>query len=78
MITADKITKLAYLSTIQLEAAIQKNYPQDRFTTSRFLGITNGGQFCYEVRYFDLIEGEDCFTKVFVDLDCRDQPVAEY
>lgn len=78
MITAEKICRLAYLNTQGLEKAIRKNYPKDRFISSRFLGITNGGQFCYEALYFDNIEGENLPTKVFVDLGADDHPVAEY
>ena len=78
MITADKIRRLAYLDTPSLEAAIRRNYPKDKFISCRFLGITNGGQFCYEALYFDNIEGENLPTKVFVSMGADDQPVAEY
>lgn len=67
MITAERIQQQAYLSTTDLERLIQKNYPQDRFISSRFLGITNGGEFCYEATYWDDIEGTVLPTKVFVD-----------
>lgn len=77
MITADKIRKLAYLDTVGLEAAVQRNYPKDRFVASQFLGITNGGEFCYSATWID--EGRDrCTTKVFVDLDTNEQPVGQY
>ena len=77
MITADKIRRLAYMDTVALEAAVRKNYPKDSFISSKFLGITNGGQFCYSATWID--EGNDrCTSKVFVELDSNDQPVAEY
>lgn len=78
MITAEKIRRLAHLDTASLEAAIQRNYPRDRFVSSRFLGITNGGQFCYEVLYFDNIEGKNLPTKVFIDIGADQQLVGEY
>jgi len=78
MITEYKIRKLAYLDTQSLEKAVQKNYPEDRFIQSKFLGITNGKQFCYEVLYFDLDMGENAYTKLFVDLDTSEEPVADY
>ena len=78
MITAYKITKLAYLDTPTLEGALQKNYPEDKIIKSKFLGITNGKQFCYEILYFDQEQDENCYTKVFVDLDPSEEPVADY
>jgi hypothetical protein len=78
MITAYKINKLGNLNTIQLEEAIQRNYPKDRIISGKFLGVSNGGQFVYEVKYFDAHEGEDCYTKIFVDLDESETAVAEY
>lgn len=78
MITAYKINKLLGLDVRALERAIQKNYPEDKFLESRFLGITNAKQFCYEVLYFDNNLGENCFTKVFVDLDTTENPIADY
>lgn len=77
MITADRIRKLSYLDTQQVEQAVRKNYPKDSFVSTKFLGITNGGQFCYSAIFID--EGnERCTTKVFVDLDANEQPVGEY
>lgn len=67
MITAERIQQQAYLSTTDLERLIQKNYPQDRFFSSKFLGITNGGQFCYSVTYPDPNYEQPQTTKVFVD-----------
>lgn len=78
MITAYKIARLAHLPTEQLERAVRKNYPEDSFISSKFLGITNGGQFCYEVMYFDVDEEGNAYTKVFVDLNESEEPVAEY
>lgn len=78
MITEYKIRKLAYLDTATLEEALQKNYPEDRILQSKFLGITNGRQFCYQILYYDDNYGEDRFTKVFVDLSPSEEPIADY
>jgi hypothetical protein len=78
MITDYKIKKCMYLDTRALERAIQYTNPKDTIKESKFLGITNGKQFCYEILYFDQHLGEDCYTKVFVDLDCNEEPYAEY
>jgi len=79
MITCDTITKCAYLSTTRLEEILRKNYPKDKVLQSYFIGITNGGQFCYDISYPDdnsktgLSRG-----KVFVSLDITGNLTAEY
>jgi hypothetical protein len=78
MITDYKIKKCMYLSTSQLEKALNFMYPEDRVLQSKFLGITNGKQFCYEIGYNDEELGGLAFTKVFVDLDCNEEVYAEY
>lgn len=78
MITADKIRKLGNLDTRSIERALQKNYSKDTVKASKFLGITNGGQFCYQIQYFDAYNGEDALGKVFVELDTSDEPIAQY
>lgn len=48
MITAEKLTLLSNMPTQMLEQALpQKNRPN--LQSRRFLGITNGGEFCYSV-----------------------------
>lgn len=78
MITADKIRRCAYLSTPELEKALQFMYPKDTIISSKFLGITNGGQFCYSAVYFDETIEENTTAKVFVDTDCNNELYAEY
>jgi hypothetical protein len=78
MITDYKIKRCMYLDTPALQKALNFMYPGDTIKESKFLGITNGKQFCYEILYFDDNIGEDAYTKVFVDLDCNDVPYAEY
>ena len=70
MITADTLRRCAYLGTVELESLIQRSYPHDRILQSSFLGISNGGQFCYDITY----PGEDGpeRSKVFVWLDCNE------
>jgi hypothetical protein len=78
MITAYKIKKCGNLDTRELEQALNFMHPKDRIKDSKFLGITNGKQFAYEVLYFDTERGEDCYTKIFVDLDFNEEPYADY
>ncbi len=79
MITEFKIKRCAYLNTVSLEEAFERNgYKNTRFLQNKFLGITNGGEFCYEVMYFDDECNENAYTKVFINLDHNDQPVGEW
>ncbi len=68
MITADKLFMLINMPPVMLTEGIQKaGYKKDKFETSKFLGMTNGGQFCYKVSYIQDKEFHD--TKVFVSYD---------
>ena len=48
MITADTLQTLTTFTTEALSRAVVKE-----LDSSKFLGITNGGQFCYQVRWED-------------------------
>ncbi len=77
MITEFKIKRCAYLNTLSLEEAFVRNgYKDTKFINNKFLGITNGGEFCYEVLWNN--EGEEGYSKVFIDLDHNDEPVGEW
>jgi len=68
MITADKLKLLTNFPVFMLTTLIQQaGYKKDKFNTAKFLGITNGGQFCYSVTYVE--DGEECNTKVFLNYD---------
>jgi hypothetical protein len=68
MITSDKLKLLTNFPAFMLTTLIQQaGYKKDKFNTAKFLGITNGGQFCYSVTYVE--DGEDCNTKVFLNYD---------
>ena len=71
MITADMLEHLTTMGTRQLERlAAVSGYKDNRYSTAEFLGITNGGQFCYKVTFHDE-EGmdEDAEGKVFLTYD---------
>lgn len=78
MITVDTIRKCSFLSSTTLEGLLRKNYPKDVVIKSDFVGITNGGQFCYNIMYFDDIEGENRWSKAFVWQDNNGDTVADY
>ncbi len=68
MITADKIKTLIDFTPISLAKLLaDSGYKGASFKSSKFLGMTNGGQFCYGVVYFDeLVTGKDQTGKVYV------------
>jgi hypothetical protein len=68
MITADTIKVLASYSPQYLTKAAQlAGWKGANFTACKFLGITNGGQFCYQA-VFQVGGGTDS-TKVFLSYD---------
>ncbi len=68
MITADTLKTLTTFSAPALNrAAWDAGYRGPAFATAKFLGITNGGQFCYSAVF--LVEGGTDTTKVFLTYD---------
>jgi hypothetical protein len=69
MITAQMLSYITQFSAPALTRAINlAGYKEDKFTSAKFLGITNGGQFCYMVTYkTDERETDSC--KVFLTYD---------
>lgn len=71
MILADTLKTLTTLSPKELAKVLDASgYSMCSFKTAEFLGITNGGDFCYKVTFHDE-EGldEDAEGKVFVKYD---------
>ena len=68
MITADTLAVLTTYSPQYLTKAAQlAGYKGATFTACKFLGITNGGQFCYMAVY--PVQGGTDSTKVFLNYD---------
>ncbi len=76
MITADTLKTLTELSPRNLTTLIRKaGYKEDSFTEVKFLGMTNGGMFCYSCVY----PGEFAdVCKVFVRVRDDGTLTAEY
>jgi hypothetical protein len=77
MITADKLKLLTTLTPTALTQFLQSSgYKQDRVTECKFLGITNGGQFCYKIDYDNF--GEKEYRKAFLSYNPSvDQVIAD-
>ena len=74
MITAETLKILTTMGPTALAKVLDTSgYSMCSFKTAKFLGITNGGQFCYSVTYYDEAgTGEDEVGKVFVSYDAKD------
>jgi hypothetical protein len=67
MITADKLALLTNMPAVMLQQALEVK--DVTFTAAKFLGLTNGGEFCYHVVFrAPSFEGTDS-TKVFLKYD---------
>lgn len=79
MITADKLTLLTNMPAVMLQTALGNKARGYDFKGAKFLGITNGGQFCYSVVYgHEDFEGTDS-TKVYITYNqAADQVIADY
>lgn len=70
MITADQLKTVTTLGPKGLAVVLdQSGYSMCAFKTATFLGITNGGQFCYRVTYYDENGLGEEVGKVFVTFD---------
>ncbi len=69
MITAQNLKRLSTLDSEVLTGLVQGAYAKrkDKYTSAQFLGLTNGGEFCYSVTY--KVEEGTSKAKVFVKLD---------
>jgi hypothetical protein len=65
MITPDKLQEMiSYHAPTLTKLARDGGYRGPAFSSCKFLGITNGGQFCYMAVF--LVEGGTDSTKVFL------------
>ncbi len=67
MITAERLETLTTFTPVALAKGLElSGYKGVSFKTAKFLGITNGGQFCYSVTFYDEMMGEEVTDKVFL------------
>lgn len=80
MLTADKIKVLTTLDRSSLARILDSSgYSMCAFKATEFLGLTNGGQFCYKVVYFDDAgTGKNEVGKVFVSVDANGSVTADF
>jgi len=81
MITADKLAFLTTMGRHGLARTLaDSGYTGASFESAKFLGITNSGQFCYGVTFFDEAgTGEVETGKVFLTYNpTTDKVIADY
>jgi hypothetical protein len=64
MITAERLAILTSYNSGALQKALGNKAEGLDFTSAKFLGITNGGQFCYKVVFH--VQGGTDSAKVFL------------
>lgn len=65
VITAEKLKMLTTMSPTLLTSVLNSSgYKKDKVTECLFLGMTNGGQFCYKIDYDNF--GVQEYRKAFV------------
>lgn len=77
MILADTVRFMSTLGPKELARVLDASgYSMCSFKKAQFLGLTNGGEFCYKVTYFDEAgTGKDEVGKVFVKYNTENQAV---
>lgn len=70
MILADTLKALSTKKAPELEQILRASgYKTTKFKTSKFVGLTNSGDFCYSVSFYDEVLGEDTKGKVYIQYD---------
>lgn len=80
MILAKELNKFATLDRYDLANILARSgYTGMSFESAKFLGITNSGDFCYSVQYFDETgTGEVEVAKVYINKSATGDMVAEF
>lgn len=67
MISAETLKTLVSFTPVALSKGLEMSgYSGQSFKNAEFLGITNGGQFCYKVTYYDESGLGETTDKVFL------------
>jgi hypothetical protein len=79
MITAEKLQTLTSFTPEALARALAvSGYRGCEFQTARFLGLTNSGQFCYAVTFYNEELEEDDQGKVYLTHNTDGSIAADY
>lgn len=79
MITANELKDFISLDRFTLPKVLAKSgYTGTSFNSVKFIGLTNGNDFCYSVTFFDESNEGEVTDKVFVKKATNGNMVAEY
>ncbi len=79
MITAEMLQSCSSLTKDDLVQILDTSgYSMCAFETAKFLGLTDSGQYCYEVTFFDELERDWGVGKIFVSATNDGALSAEY
>ena len=78
MITAEKISQVTALDTAAVARVLRRSGYPDPIRTARFLGLTTGGEFCYQISYWDTHEGREMLGKVWLSYNGAGLLEADY
>ena len=79
MITAAELNKYTSLDRYELSRILARSgYTGMSFNSVKFLGLTNSGNFCYSVKYFDNVYENEQRCSVFVKKDATGELIAEF
>jgi hypothetical protein len=80
MILAAEINKYTTLDRYEIAKVLARSgYSGLRFESANFLGITNGGDFCYKITYFDESgTGDEETGKVYIRKNATGDMIAEF
>lgn len=76
MILADTLKTLTTMGpTVLSQTLAFSGHKGSKFKTAKFMGMTNGGEFCYSVTFLDENTGEDDTRKVFVKYNSSEHQI---
>ena len=79
MILATELQKYINLDRYDLAKVLARSgYTGESFKSVNFIGLTNSGDFCYSVEYFDESGEGEATGKVYVSKSATGEMVADY
>ena len=79
MILAAELERYTSLDRYELRNVLAKSgYTGMTFESVKFLGLTNGGDFCYSVKFFDDVGTGEQTGKVYVKKAATGDMIADY
>lgn len=78
MITASRIKHIMGLTTGQVNSVLRRSGYKDDIKDAVFLGISNGGEFCFSFTYFDEYFEEERKAKLWITENGSGELVADF